>query len=195
MRVLDLEENRIESLPSEIGLLRDLQRLILQSNQLTALPRTIGHLTNLTYLSIGENNLQFLPEEIGTLEKLESLYINDNQNLVKLPYELALCQNLQIMSIENCPLSAIPPEGELYIAHPSTLYFQFYIYCICVNFKLHFLFSRLQLLPVDRRWLFSTLNYTRHTNKCDLIKLIILIDDYHSHSSSTSTPRRLQQMS
>lgn len=41
---------------------------------------------------------------------LESLYINDNSGLLKLPYELALCNNLSIMSIENCPLSAIPQE-------------------------------------------------------------------------------------
>ena len=27
-----------------------------------------------------------------------------------MPYELALCSNLQIMSIENCPLTQIPPE-------------------------------------------------------------------------------------
>ena len=46
----------------------------------------------------------------GTLENLESLYINDNPNLHNLPFELALCCNLQIMSIENCPLTQIPPE-------------------------------------------------------------------------------------
>jgi len=44
------------------------------------------------------------------LEKLESLYINDNVNLHNLPSELALCSSLQIMSIENCPLSQIPAE-------------------------------------------------------------------------------------
>ena len=46
----------------------------------------------------------------GTLVNLESLYINDNQTLRNLPFELALCSNLQIMSIENCPLSQIPAE-------------------------------------------------------------------------------------
>jgi len=46
----------------------------------------------------------------GALESLESLYINDNAELHSLPYELALCYNLQIMSIENCPLSKLPPE-------------------------------------------------------------------------------------
>ena len=67
-------------------------------------------LSQLSYLSVGENLLNFLPEEIGTLERLESLYINDNKNLQTLPFELALCSKLEIMSIENCPLPQIPPE-------------------------------------------------------------------------------------
>ena len=67
-------------------------------------------LSQLSYLSIGENLLTLLPEEIGNLECLESLYINDNPNLQALPFELALCSKLEIMSIENCPLTQIPAE-------------------------------------------------------------------------------------
>lgn len=65
----------------------------------------------------------------GTLENLESLYINDNQELHSLPYELVLCSNLQIMSIENCPLSQIPPEivakGPSLVIQVSNLSFSF----------------------------------------------------------------------
>jgi len=64
----------------------------------------------LEHLSVGENYLSFIPEEIGSLESLEALYVNDNPNLHALPFELALCSNLQIMSIENCPLTQIPTE-------------------------------------------------------------------------------------
>lgn len=62
------------------------------------------------YLSVGENLLSSLPEEIGSLESLEALYINDNPSLQSLPFELALCSKLEIMSIENCPLREIPQE-------------------------------------------------------------------------------------
>jgi leucine-rich repeat protein SHOC2 len=54
--------------------------------------------------------LFFFASLSGTLEKLETLYINDNTTLQSLPFELALCSNLQIMSIENCPLNEIPAE-------------------------------------------------------------------------------------
>ncbi|KAK2145836.1 hypothetical protein LSH36_654g01023 [Paralvinella palmiformis] len=81
-----------------------------------------SHLKNLQYLGAGENNLTSIPQEIGTLEKLETLYINDNANLHNLPYELALCSKLQIMSIENCPLSMIPSE---IVAHGPSLVIQY----------------------------------------------------------------------
>ncbi|MED6270687.1 hypothetical protein CHARACLAT_012983 [Characodon lateralis] len=86
------------------------KKLVLTNNQLTTLPRGIGHLTNLTHLGLGENLLQQLPEEIGTLENLEELYLNDNPNLHSLPFELALCSKLCIMSIENCPLTHLPTQ-------------------------------------------------------------------------------------
>jgi len=44
----------------------------------------------------------------GTLENLEELYLNDNANLQSLPYELALCKRLALMSVEGCPLSRLP---------------------------------------------------------------------------------------
>ena len=43
LRILDLEENYLESIPNEVGRLRQLTRLILQSNALTQLPRAIGN--------------------------------------------------------------------------------------------------------------------------------------------------------
>lgn len=44
------------------------------------------------------------------MEKLYELFVNDNTELQSLPYRLALCQNLQIMNIEKCPLNKIPAE-------------------------------------------------------------------------------------
>ena len=60
----------------------------------------------LDFLRFYDDNCMFL----GTLENLEQLYLNDNINLHALPYELVLCQSLQIMNIDNCPLTSIPQE-------------------------------------------------------------------------------------
>ncbi len=67
-------------------------------------------MVNLKHLSAGENNLLEIPAEIGTLENLEELYLNDNPSLQSLPYELALCKRLALMSVEGCPLSRLPPH-------------------------------------------------------------------------------------
>ena len=86
-------------------------------------------MSKLEYLSVGENTLSYLPEEIGSLESLESLYINDNPTLQTLPFELALCSKLEIMSIENCQLNQIPTEivqgGPSLVIQVSDL-----VYCI-----------------------------------------------------------------
>ena len=52
LRLLDLEENYLESIPNEVGRLRDLNKLILQSNNLTQLPRAIGNTHNYSSLEL-----------------------------------------------------------------------------------------------------------------------------------------------
>ena len=37
--------------------------------------------------------------------------MNDNTDLHSLPFELALCQNLQLMSVEGCSLARMPPQA------------------------------------------------------------------------------------
>lgn len=71
-------------------------------------------------------------QKTGQLQNLESLYINDNPNLHKLPSELALCTNLQIMSIENCPLTDLPPD--VIVGGPSmVIHVSDYIFYVCYS--------------------------------------------------------------
>ncbi|CAF4770373.1 unnamed protein product [Rotaria socialis] len=110
----DDDDDRIptESPPKIMEAMEMLSKLhLLATTQESQLHQLISQsLSNLSHLNVGENNLTTIPEDIGQLEKLEQLYINDNPNLDVLPYELALCTNLQIMSIENCPLRSLPQE-------------------------------------------------------------------------------------
>ena len=67
----------------------------------------------------------------GTLENLEELYINDNPNLQSLPYELALCKKLALMSVEGCPLTRLPPH--VVDGGPSSIIHVLYRLSLCVN--------------------------------------------------------------
>jgi leucine-rich repeat protein SHOC2 len=55
LRILDLEENYLETIPNEVGRLKELSRLILQSNVLTQLPRAIGELLSVLGIRIQIN--------------------------------------------------------------------------------------------------------------------------------------------
>jgi Leucine-rich repeat (LRR) protein len=65
LRVLDLRENRIFSLPRFIGLLGSLQKLDLSFNFLEYLPDSVGKLANLRKLYVRGNRLHTLTNAIG----------------------------------------------------------------------------------------------------------------------------------
>lgn len=90
-------------IPSEIGLLSKLQTLYLFSIGLRVLPSEIGLLSNLQFLSLAYNQLTALPSEIGLLSNLQELRLSSNQ-LTCLPSEISLLSNL--VSYDNNPIDA-----------------------------------------------------------------------------------------
>ena len=63
-----LNDNKLTSVPAEIGQLTALRELNLNNNKLTSVPAEIGQLTSLTVLYINGNQLTSLPAEIATRE-------------------------------------------------------------------------------------------------------------------------------
>ncbi|MBE9234081.1 leucine-rich repeat domain-containing protein [Cuspidothrix issatschenkoi LEGE 03284] len=84
---LDIGENRLKILPTEIGQLVNLKILVVSNNQLRYLPSEIGELTNLETLDLSNNYLESLPPEIGRLRKLKNLYLKGN-SLSLMPSEI-----------------------------------------------------------------------------------------------------------
>jgi Leucine-rich repeat (LRR) protein len=85
---LDLSGNDLEGLPSEIGRLQSLEKLILgkwddkegsKGNRLTAIPQEIFQLTNLKELHIAFNQIKEIPDAIANLANLTTLHLDNNQ--------------------------------------------------------------------------------------------------------------------
>ena len=109
LQSLDLDSNRLSTLPTEIGRLTALTWFDLRNNQLSTLPPEIGRLTALTRLWLSNNRLSTLPTEIGRLTALTSLWLNDNQ-LSTLPAEIGRLTALTELYLHNNQLSTLPAE-------------------------------------------------------------------------------------
>lgn len=134
LKVLKLYGNRLDSIPSRIGELVNLEKLFIGRNNIKSLPESIGKLKKLKILSAQYNELTGLPEAIGDLESLEQLVLNQNKletlpstlgNLKKLvvlqvkfnelkslPKEIGDCENLQFIHLSRNYLEEIPIEFE-----------------------------------------------------------------------------------
>ncbi|XP_054452221.1 DISP complex protein LRCH3 isoform X2 [Anoplopoma fimbria] len=84
---LNLSRNQLSVLPVVVCSL-PLKVLIICNNKLVSLPEEVGQLRHLTELDVSCNEIQTLPCQVGQLEALRDLNIRRN-HLVRLPPELA----------------------------------------------------------------------------------------------------------
>lgn len=113
LQVLKIAYNKLSFLLSEIGNLKKLVQLDLNDNRLTSLPPEIGNLKVLEYLDLSNNSLASLPPGIGDLEKLVQLDLNNNR-LTSLPSSVGKLMNLLTLKLNKNKLSSLPSEiGDL----------------------------------------------------------------------------------
>jgi internalin A len=111
---LDLSGNDLRKLPSEIGQLQSLEKLILgkyeggvKGNRLTAIPQEVFQLTNLKELSIPYNQITAIPDAIANLANLTTLYLYSNQ-ITAIPDAIAQLSNLTTLRLDSNQITAIP---------------------------------------------------------------------------------------
>ncbi|XP_038126637.1 E3 ubiquitin-protein ligase LRSAM1 [Cyprinodon tularosa] len=107
LKVLDLHENKLSSLPEDIGHLINLQILNVEKNRLKNLPDSIGKLQLLQTLNLKGNCLTELPPAVGSLSSLRTLDISDN-DLQQLPKHLAYIRTLESFTLDAAKMSYPP---------------------------------------------------------------------------------------
>ncbi|NXJ88433.1 LRSM1 ligase, partial [Corythaixoides concolor] len=99
VKVLDLHNNQLASLPADIGQLTSLQVLNLERNLLTCLPQSIGDLAQLQTLNVKGNKLKELPPTVSGWRSLRTLDIRENE-LQELPRVLAHIRTLETLTLD-----------------------------------------------------------------------------------------------
>ncbi|XP_055933582.1 E3 ubiquitin-protein ligase LRSAM1-like isoform X2 [Argiope bruennichi] len=101
LQILNLRNNKLSSLPSDISHLSKLKVLDLESNQLKKLPASFEKLTSLCHLNLKSNKLSQFPVPICSLHSLEYLNLCDNPKIKYLPKELCNLTSLKDLEINS----------------------------------------------------------------------------------------------
>ena len=110
VKELYLDHNFIESIPTVLctGMI-SLTHLTLHNNKLGSLPANIGDLKNLRELRIDHNNIKELPDSICDLHQLQVLHIDGN-DITSLPYNIGHLSRLLDLGIGSCKIDKLPPS-------------------------------------------------------------------------------------
>ncbi|MCP4363984.1 MAG: GTP-binding protein [Planctomycetes bacterium] len=109
LTILDLSENQLSFLPPEICQLTNLTHLYLYRTRLYSVPPELFQLKNLTLLNLNDNQLSDLSSKIFQLGNLTKLYLRNNQ-LVFLPSETCQLSKLKEINLTGNPLTTPPLE-------------------------------------------------------------------------------------
>uniref|UniRef100_A0A8B9KEH5 RING-type domain-containing protein n=1 Tax=Astyanax mexicanus TaxID=7994 RepID=A0A8B9KEH5_ASTMX len=107
IKVLDLHENKLTSLPDDIGQLSALQVLNAEHNQIKTLPESIGNLHNLQTLNVKGNCLSQIPSSVGKMSSLRTLDLSEN-SIRELPKELANVRTLESLTLDASTMNYPP---------------------------------------------------------------------------------------
>ena len=118
---LNISNNNFLGFPSEILALTSLTHLYAYNNWFVSIPNNISDLTQLTFLGLSDNALTWIPDNIWSLSQLVRLEIWRNQ-IANLPTTLWNLSNLQDLFAEYNLLTSLPSN----IGSMSSLY-QLYV--------------------------------------------------------------------
>jgi hypothetical protein len=129
LEVLDLANNQLTTLPSELFSLKKLKILFLTNNNFETIPAVVAACPQLEMISfksnklthvdenvlpaqarwliLTDNNITTLPKSMGELTRLQKFAIAGNK-LQELPNSMKNCKNLELMRLSANQLTALP---------------------------------------------------------------------------------------
>ncbi|XP_015727243.1 DISP complex protein LRCH3 isoform X5 [Coturnix japonica] len=108
LKVLIASNNKLVSIPEEIGQLRQLTELDVSCNEIQTIPPQIGNLESLRDLNVRRNHLVHLPEELAELPLIR-LDFSCNK-ITTIPVCYRNLRHLQTIMLENNPLQSPPAQ-------------------------------------------------------------------------------------
>ncbi|KAM9610129.1 leucine-rich repeat and calponin homology domain-containing protein 1 isoform 10-T10 [Trichechus inunguis] len=108
LKVLIASNNKLGSLPEEIGQLKQLMELDVSCNEITALPHQIGQLKSLRELNVRRNYLKVLPQELVDLPLVKFDF--SCNKVLAIPICFREMKQLQVLLLENNPLQSPPAQ-------------------------------------------------------------------------------------
>lgn len=109
LKILDLHDNQLSSLPEDMGQLSSLQVLNVEQNDLKSVPSSLTTLAQLQTLNLKGNRIRKLPESLSGLRSLRTLDISRNQ-IRHLPQDLANIRTLESLSLDAEDMTYPPPN-------------------------------------------------------------------------------------
>ena len=130
LRELNLDKNKIDTLPNWIGSLSTLERLSIRSNRLRSIPPAMLQLYALKELDLADNEIEGIPEDIDHMVSLEKLILWSNvvghfpPSLSRLEHlvELDLLHN-EMSFDEQIWVREILPQAKLHFSAPCQCQF------------------------------------------------------------------------
>ncbi|KAM3834897.1 DISP complex protein LRCH3 isoform 3-T3 [Vipera latastei] len=108
LKVLIASNNKLVSIPEEIGHLRHLMELDVSCNEIQTVPPQIANLNSLRDLNIRRNHLVHLPEELAELPLIR-LDFSCNK-ITTIPVCYRNLRHLQTITLDNNPLQSPPAQ-------------------------------------------------------------------------------------